>query len=120
MGAAGRRGASPGFIYAPLGTIFSTLVGSPGARIGFSGTMDLRKLDWCFKLLLNFHFLKLPLTWDGDLRLMDPLPARGAESVVAYLLFDDPACRLVVSGCSGFRPRAGSRGCRDVQNFIVP
>ena len=43
--AAGRRGASPGFIYAPLGTIFSTFVGSPGARIGFSGAMDLRKLD---------------------------------------------------------------------------
>ena len=49
MGAAGRRGASPGFICAPLGTIFSTFVGSPGARIGFSGTMDLRKLDWRFK-----------------------------------------------------------------------
>ena len=49
---------------------------------------------------------------------MDPLPARGAESVVAYLLFDDPACRLVVSGCSGLRPRAGSSGCRDLQNLI--
>ena len=120
MGAAGRRGASPGFIYAPLGTIFSTLVGSPGARIGFSGTMDLRKLDWRFKRQLGFHFFELPLACDGDLRLQDPLPARGAESVVAYLLFDDPACRLVVSGCSGFRPRAGSSGCRDLQNLIVP
>ena len=120
MGAAGRRGASPGFICAPLGTIFSAFVGSPGARIGFSGAMDLRKLDWRFKRQLDFHFFKLPLTCDGDLRLMDPLPARGAESVVAYLLFDDPACRLVVSGCSGLRPRAGSGGCRDLQNLIGP
>ena len=120
MGAAGRCGASPGFIYAPLGTIFSTLVGSPGARLGFSGTMDLRKLDWRFKLQLDFHFFKFPLTCDGDLRLQDPLSAGGAESVVAYLLFDDPACRLVVSGCSGFRPRAGSSGCRDLQNLTVP
>ena len=55
MGAAGRRGASPGLIYAPLGIIFSTLVGSPGARIGFSGTMALRKLDWRFKRQLGFH-----------------------------------------------------------------
>ena len=120
MGAAGRRGASPGFIYAPLGTIFSTFVGSPGARIGFSGTMDLRKLHWRFKLQLDFHFKKFPLIFYGDLRLKNPLPARGAESVVAYLLFDDPACRLVVSGCSGFRPGAGFSGCRDSQNFIVP
>ena len=119
MGAAGLCGASPGFIYARLGNIFSTFVGSPGARIGFSGTMDLRKLDWRFKLQLDFHFFKLPLTCDGDLRLMNPLPARGAETVVAYLLFDDPACRLVVSGCSGFRPRAGFSGCRDLQNLIV-
>ena len=94
MGAAGRCGASPGFIYAPLGTIFSTLVGSPGARLGLSGTMDLRKLDWRFKRQLDFHFFKLPLTCDGDLRLMDPFPARGAETVVAYLLFDDPASSL--------------------------
>ena len=36
MGAAGRRGAAPGFICAPLGTIFSAFVGSPGAWIGFS------------------------------------------------------------------------------------
>ena len=120
MGAAGRRGASPGFICAPLGTIFSTLVGSPGARIGFSGTMDLRKLDWRFKLQLDFHFFWLPLTCYGDLRFTNPLPARGAESVVVYLLFGDPACRLVVSGCSGFRPRAGSSGCRDLQNLIGP
>ena len=120
MGAAGRRGASPGFIYAPLGPIFSTLLGSPGARIGFSGTMDLRKLHWRFKLQLDFHFFKHPLIFYGDLRLKNPLPARGAESVVAYLLFDDPACRLVVSGCSGFRPRAGFSGCRDLQNLIVP
>ena len=120
MGAAGRRGASPGFIYAPLGTIFSTLVGSPGARIGFSGTMDLRKLDWRFKRQLDFHFFKLPLACHGDLRFTNPLPARGAESVVAYLLFDDPACRLVVSGCSGFRPRAGASGCRDLQNLLGP
>ena len=56
VGAAGRRVASPGFIYAPLGTIFSTFVGSAGARIGFSGTMDLRKLDWRFKRQLDFHF----------------------------------------------------------------
>ena len=82
--------------------------------------MDLRKLDWCFKRQLGFYFLKLPLTGYGDLRLKNPLPARGAESVVAYLLFDDPACRLVVSGCSGFRPRAGFSGCRDLQNLIVP
>ena len=40
--------------------------------------------------------------------------------MVAYLLFDDPACRLVVSGCSGRRPRAGSSGCRDLQNLIGP
>ena len=120
MGAAGRRRASPGFIYAPLGTISSTLVGSPGARIGFSGTMDLRKLDWRFKRQLDFHFLKLPLACDGDLRLMDPLSASGADSVVVYLFFDDPACRLVVSGCSGFRPRAGPSGCRDLQNLIGP
>ena len=120
MGAAGRRGASPGFIYAPLGTISSTFVGSAGARIGFSGTMDLRKLDWRFKRQLGLHFLKLPLTCYGDLRLTDPLPARGAESVVAYLLFDAPACRLVVSGLSGFRPRGGFRGCRDLQNLIGP
>ena len=119
MGAAGRRGASPGFIYAPLGTIFSTLVGSPGARIGFSGTMDLRKLDWRFKRQLGFHFSELPLACHGDLRFTDLLAA-SAESVVAYLLFGDPACRLVVSGCSGFRPRAGSSGCRDLQNLIGP
>ena len=116
----GRRGASPGFIYAPQGTIFSTLVGSPGARLGFSGTMDLRKFDWRFKRQLGFHFFELPLACHGDLRFTNPLPARGAESVVAYLLFDDPACRLVVSGCSGFRPRAGSSGCRDLQNLIGP
>ena len=48
--------------------------------------MDLRKLDWRFKRQLGFHFFELPLTCDGDLRLQDPLPARGAESVVAYLL----------------------------------
>ena len=119
MGAAGRRGASPGFICAPLGTIFSTLVGSAGARIGFSGTMDLRKLDWRFKRQLGFHFFKRPLACDGDLRLTNPLPARGAESVVAYLVFADPACRLVLSGCSGFRPRGGFRRCRDLQNLIV-
>ena len=82
--------------------------------------MDLRKLDWHFKLQLDFHFLKLPLACDGDLRVTNPLPARGAETVVAYLLFDDPACRLVVSGCSGFRPRAGPSGCGDLQNLIVP
>ena len=82
--------------------------------------MDLRKLDWRFKRQLDFHFLKLPLACDGDLRLQGPLPAGGAESVVAYLLFDDPACRLVVSGCSGFRPRAESSGCRDLQNLIGP
>ena len=82
--------------------------------------MDLRKLHWRFKRQLDFHFLKLPLTFYGDLRLTNPLPARGAESVVAYLLFDDPACRLVVSGCSGFRPRGGCRGCRDLQNLVVP
>ena len=76
--------------------------------------MDLRKLDWRFMRQLGFHFFELPLTCYGDLRL------RGAESVVAYLLFDDPACRLVVSGCSGFRPRAGSSGCRDLQNLIGP
>ena len=119
MGAAGRRGASPGFIYAPLGTIFSTFVGSAGARIGFSGTMGLRKLDWRFKRQLSFHFLA-SLTRYGDLRVKNPLPARGAESVVVYLLFDDPACRLVMAGCSGVRPRAGLRGCRDLQNLIVP
>ena len=116
----GRRGASPGFIYAPLGTISSTFVGSAGARIGCSGTVGLRKLDCRFKLQLDFHFFKLPLTCHGDRRLQNPLPAGGAESVVAYLLFDDPACRLVVSGCSGFRPRAGFRGCRDLQNLIGP
>ena len=60
MGAAGRRGASPGFIYAPLGTIFSTFVGSAGALIGFSGTMDLRKLDWRFMRQLGFHFFSFP------------------------------------------------------------
>ena len=120
MGAAGRRGASPGFIYAPLGTIFSTFVGSAGARIGLSGTMDLGKLDWRFKRQLGFHFWELTLACDGDLRLQGPLPARGAESGAAYLLFDDPACRLVVSGCSGFRPRAGFSGCRDLLNFIGP
>ena len=120
MGGAGRRGASPGFIYAPLGTIFSAFVGSPGAPIGFLGAMDLRKLDWRFERQLGFHLFELPLTWYGDLRLTNPLPARGAESVVAYLLFGDPACRLVVSGCSGLRPRAGSSGCRDLQNLIVP
>ena len=120
MGAAGRRGASPGFICAPLGTISSSFVGSAGARIGFSGTMDLRKLDWRFKRQLGFHFFELPLIRYGDLRLKNPLPARGAESVVAYVLFGDPACRLVVSGCSGCRPRGGFRGCRDLQNLIVP
>ena len=82
--------------------------------------MDLRKLHWRFKLQLDFHFLKVALIFYGDLRLMNPLPARGAESVVAYLLFDDPPCRLVVSGCSGFRARAGFSGCRDLQNLIVP
>ena len=82
--------------------------------------MDLRKLDWRFKRQLDFHLFKLPLIFYGDLRFTNPLPARGAESVVAYLLFDDPACRLVVSGCSGFRPRAGFSGCRDLQNLIVP
>ena len=90
----GRRGApraSPGFICAPLGTIFSTLVGSPGARIGFSGTMGLRKLDWRFKRQLGFHLFELPLACYGDLRLKNTLPARGAESAVAYLLFGDPA-----------------------------
>ena len=120
MGAAGRRGASPGFICAPLGTIFSAFVGSPGARLGFSGAMDLRKLDWRVKRQLGFHFFELPLACHGDLRFTNPLPARGAESVVGYLLFGDPACRLVVSGCSGFRPRAGFSGCRDLQNLIVP
>ena len=69
---------------------------------------------------LVFIFFELPLACYGDLRLTNPLPARGAESVVVYLLFDDPACRLVVSGCSGFRPRAGSSGCRDLQNLIGP
>ena len=120
MGAAGRRGASPGFICAPLVTIFSAFVGSAGARLGFSGAMDLRKLDWRFNRKLDFHFFKLPLTCDGDLRFTNPLPARGAESAVAYRLFGDPACRLVVSGCSGFRPRAGSSGRRDLQNLIGP
>ena len=52
----GRRGAPPGFICAPLGTISSAFVGSPGARIGFLGAMDLRKLDWRFKRQLGFHF----------------------------------------------------------------
>ena len=66
----------------PSGHHFSTLVGSPGTRLGFSGTMDLRKLDWRFKRQLGFHFLKLPLACYGDLRLKNPLPARGAESVV--------------------------------------
>ena len=59
MGAAGRRGASPGFIYAPLGTIFSALVGSPGARIGFSGTMDMRNLIGALSdslILISFSF----------------------------------------------------------------
>ena len=51
--------------------------------------MDLRKLDWRFKRQLGLHFFELPLTCYGDLRLQDPLPARGAESVVAYLLFDN-------------------------------
>ena len=120
MGAAGRRGASPGFICAPLDTIFSAFVGSPGARLGFSGAMGLRKLDWRFKRQLGFHFFQLPLACHGDLSLTNPLPEGGAESVVGYLLFGDPACRLVVSGCSGFRPRGGFRGCRDLQNLIVP
>ena len=120
MGAAGRRAASLGFSCAPLGTMFSAFVGSPGARIGFSGAMDLRKLDWRFKRQLGFHFFKLPLTCDGDLRLTHPLPARGAESVVVYVLSDDPACRCVVSGCSGLRPRGGFSGCRDLQNLIGP
>ena len=83
--------------------------------------MDLRRLDWRFKRQLGFHsFYWIPSTCDGDLRLQDPLPARGAESVVVYVLFDDPACRLVVSGCSGLRPRAGFSGCRDLQNLIGP
>ena len=82
--------------------------------------MDLRKLVWRFKRQLGFHFFKLPLAWYGDRRLTNPLPARGAESLVAYLLFDGPACRLVLSGCSGLRPRAGRSGCRDLQNLIVP
>ena len=56
MGAAGRRGASPGFICAPLGTIFSTLVGSPGARLGFLGTMDLRNLIGALSDSLVFIF----------------------------------------------------------------
>ena len=111
MGAAGRRGASPGFIYAPLGTIFQ-LSWDRRAR-----GSDFRE-RWPFENFISA--LKLPLTCYGGLRLKNPLPAKGAESVVAYLLFDDPACRLVVSGCSGFRPRAGFSGCRDLQNLIVP
>ena len=93
--------------------------------------MDLRKLDWRFKRhlrggfrgcrdlkrQLGFHFFEVPLACYGDLRLSS---GEGAESAVAYLLFDDPACRLVVSGCSGLRPRAGFSGCRDLQNLIGP
>ena len=93
----------------------SAISGGDGSRL-----LHLRKLDWRFKRRLGFHFFELPLACYGDLRLKNPLPARGAESVVVYLLFDDPACRPVVSGCSGFRPRGGSRGCRDLQNLIVP
>ena len=117
MGAAGRLPDSSAPLWAP----FFQLWWDRRARgSDFRGAMDLRKLDWRFKRQLGFHFFELPLACYGDLRLTNPLPARGAESVVAYLLFGDPACRLVVSGCSGFRPRAGSSGCRDLQNLIGP
>ncbi len=66
--------------------------------------MDLRKLHWRVKLQLDFCFFKLPLTWYGDLRLQNPLPARGAESVVAYLLF-------------GVRPVA--QWCLDARGFVL-
>ena len=117
QGAAGRLPDSSAPLWAPFFQL------SWDRRVRGS---DFRE-RWTFENLIGalsdsliFIFLKRPLACDGDLRLQNPLPARGAESVVAYLLFDDPACRLVVSGCSGFRPRAGLSGCRDLQNLIVP
>ena len=117
MGAAGRLPDSSAPLWAP----FFQLSWDRRAR-----GSDFRE-RWTFENLIGalsdslvFIFFELPLTCDGDLRLTDPLPARGAESVVAYLLFDDPAGRLVLSGCSGLRPRAGFSGCRGFQNLIGP
>ena len=104
----------------PSGHDFFSFRGIAGRADRIFGNDGPSKTHWRFKLQLDCHFLKLPLIFYGDLRLQKPLPARGAESVVAYLLFDDPACRLVVSGCSGFRPRAGLSGSRDLKYLIVP
>ena len=117
MGAAGRLPDSSTPLWAP----FFQLSWDRRARgSDFRERWTFENLIGALSYSLIFIFSKLPLACDGDLHLMNPLPARGAESVVAYLLFDDPACRLLVPGCSGFRPRAGSRGCRDLQNFIGP
>ena len=81
--------------------------------------MDRRRLDWRFKIQLDFYFFKLPLIFYGDLRFENPLPARSAEPVVAYLLFDAPPCRSVMSGCSKLRASDEFGGCRDIENLLV-
>ena len=62
MGAAGRRGASPGFIYAPLGSIFSTFVGSLAAR-GANFRERWTFENWIGALCDSLVFIFLSLRW---------------------------------------------------------